>query len=180
MPADRVAGGSDRRTRPARQVPSGGARVREHGPLRRGLVENDRCTTKSSKHAPPGRGRLRPGELLRIVDIGGNQAVDFLIYNANDTSERYSAPDTIVAQRNIFLVTGTQLMSSDGNAMMTIVDTNCPRHDTIGGACSRESNSLRYGHHTAHQHACVDNFLSAGSGAMAWASATSCRTSTGS
>ena len=106
--------------------------------------------------------RLRSGELLRIVDTGGNQAVDFLIYNANDTSERYSAPDTIVAQRNIFLVAGSQLMSSDGNAMMTIVDTNCPRHDTIGGACSRESNSLRYGHHTSHQHACVDNFLSAG------------------
>jgi len=105
---------------------------------------------------------MRAGELLRIVDVGGNQAVDFLVYSAHDTSERYSAPDTIVAQRNIFLMAGTQLMSSDGNPMMTIVDTNCPRHDTIGGACSRESNSLRYGHHTAHQHACVDNFLSAG------------------
>jgi len=105
---------------------------------------------------------VRAGEVLRIVDIGGNQAVDFLVYNAHDTSERYSAPDTIVAQGNIFLVTGTQLISSDGAPMMTIIDTNCPRHDTIGGACSRESNSLRYGHHTAHQHACVDNFLDAG------------------
>jgi len=105
---------------------------------------------------------VRAGEVLRIVDIGGNQAVDFLAYNAHDTSERYSAPDTIVAQGNIFLVTGTQLISSDGAPMMTIIDTNCPRHDTIGGACSRESNSLRYGHHTAHQHACVDNFLSVG------------------
>jgi urea carboxylase-associated protein 1 len=60
------------------------------------------------------------------------------------------------------LVTGSQLMSSEGKPMMTIVDTNCPRHDTIGGACSRESNSLRYGHHTAPQHACVDNFLAIG------------------
>ena len=107
--------------------------------------------------------QMRAGELLRVVDVGGNQAVDFLVYSALDTSERYSAPDTMVAQGNIFLVNGSQLMSSDGNLMMTIVDTNCPRHDTIGGACSRESNSLRYGHHTAHQHACVDNFLSAGS-----------------
>jgi uncharacterized protein len=105
---------------------------------------------------------VRAGEVLRIVDIGGNQAVDFLVYNSRDTSERYSAPDTIVAQGNIFLVTGSPLVSSEGNAMMTIVDTNCPRHDTIGGACSRESNSLRYGHQTAHQHACVDNFLSVG------------------
>ena len=106
---------------------------------------------------------MRRGELLRIVDVGGNQAVDFLAYNAHDTSERYSAPDTIVGQGNIFLVTGSQLVSTEGNPMMTIVDTDCTRHDTIGGACSRESNSLRYGHHTAHQHACVDNFLSIGS-----------------
>jgi urea carboxylase-associated protein 1 len=105
---------------------------------------------------------IRAGERLRIIDIGGNQAVDFLVYNSHDTSERYSAPDTIVAQGNIFLVAGSRLVSGDGNPMMTIVDTNCPRHDTIGGACSRESNSLRYGHHTAHQHACVDNFLSVG------------------
>jgi urea carboxylase-associated protein 1 len=105
---------------------------------------------------------MRAGELLTIVDVGGNQAVDFLVYNTHDTSERYSAPDTIVAQGNVFLVTGSQLMSSEGKPMMTIVDTNCPRHDTIGGACSRESNSLRYGHHTAPQHACVDNFLAIG------------------
>ncbi len=45
--------------------------------------------------------------------------------------------------------------------MMTITATTCAHHDTIGGACSRESNTLRYGHHTAHQHACVDNFLDA-------------------
>jgi urea carboxylase-associated protein 1 len=105
---------------------------------------------------------MRAGELLTIVDVGGNQAVDFLVYNTHDTSERYSAPDTIIAQGNVFLVTGSQLMSSEGKPMMTIVDTNCPRHDTIGGACSRESNSLRYGHHTAPQHACVDNFLAIG------------------
>ena len=47
--------------------------------------------------------------------------------------------------------------------MMTIVGSTCAYHDTIGGACSRESNTLRYGHHTRHQHACVDNFLDEGS-----------------
>jgi uncharacterized protein len=99
---------------------------------------------------------------LRIVDLGGNQAVDFLAYNAADTAERYSAPDTVVAQGNIFLVEGSVLRSSDGNPMMTVTGTTCVRHDTIGGACSRESNTLRYGHHTFHQHACVDNFLTAG------------------
>jgi urea carboxylase-associated protein 1 len=103
------------------------------------------------------------GHTLRIVDLGGNQAVDFLVYRAADTAERYSAPDTIVAQRNIFLVAGTALLSNEGNALMTVTATTCARHDTIGGACSRESNTLRYGHHTFHQHACVENFLVAGS-----------------
>ncbi|MGE0879409.1 MAG: urea amidolyase associated protein UAAP2 [Acidimicrobiia bacterium] len=106
---------------------------------------------------------VRKGETLRIVDLGGNQAVDCILYNADAPDERYSAPDTIVAQGNIFLVVGTQLLSNEGNPMMTITDSTCAYHDTIGGACSSESNTLRYGHHTRHQHACVDNFLIAGS-----------------
>ena len=59
---------------------------------------------------------VRRGQTLRIVDLGGNQAVDCLLYNADDLAERYSAADTIVAQRNIFLVAGTQLMSERGRA----------------------------------------------------------------
>jgi urea carboxylase-associated protein 1 len=107
-------------------------------------------------------GVVTAGQVLRIVDLGGNQAVDCLLYDAHDPSERYSAADTIAAQANIFLVTGTVLRSNLGNPMMTITETTCARHDTIGGACSRESNTLRYGHHTRHQHACVENFLAAG------------------
>ncbi|HEU4839937.1 MAG TPA: urea amidolyase associated protein UAAP2 [Ilumatobacteraceae bacterium] len=107
-------------------------------------------------------GVVAAGQTLRIVDLGGNQAVDCLLYDAHDTAVRYSASDTIAAQGNIFLVPGTVLRSNEGTPMMTIVDTTCARHDTIGGACSRESNSLRYGHHTRHQHACVENFLAEG------------------
>jgi urea carboxylase-associated protein 1 len=110
----------------------------------------------------PWAGVVRAGQVLRIVDLGGNQAVDCLLYDAADPSHRYSAPDTIVAQRNIFLVEGSVLRSNEGVPLMTIAATTCAHHDTIGGACSRESNTLRYGHHTAHQHACVDNFLDAG------------------
>jgi urea carboxylase-associated protein 1 len=105
---------------------------------------------------------VRAGELLTIVDLEGNQAVDCLLYNAHDTAERYSAPTTIAAQASIVLTTGTVLYSDDGRPMMTIVADECGVHDTIGGACSKESNSLRYGHHTVHQHACVENFLAEG------------------
>jgi urea carboxylase-associated protein 1 len=99
------------------------------------------------------------GQTLRIIDLEGNQAVDFLVYNLHDPAERYSFADTITAQRNIFLRLGSVLLSNEGNAMMTIVADTVGRHDTIGGACSCESNTLRYGHHTKHQHACVENFL---------------------
>jgi urea carboxylase-associated protein 1 len=102
---------------------------------------------------------VRAGHTLRIVDLEGNQAVDFLVYNADDPAERYSAPDTIVEQESVYLVEGTRLMSTEGRALMTILATTCARHDTIGGACSQESNTLRYGFHTRQQHACVDNFL---------------------
>lgn len=105
--------------------------------------------------------RVKAGETLRVVDLEGNQAVDFLLYATHDDAERYSAQDTIAAQANIFLRTGSVLRSNEGRPMMTIVDTAVEYHDTIGGACSCESNTLRYGHHTKAQHACVDNFLEA-------------------
>ena len=104
---------------------------------------------------------IRTGETLRIVDLAGNQAVDFLAYVAADPEERYDAQATIAAQRSLFLRAGSVLRTNAGRPLLTVVDSTCAYHDTIGGACSPESNTLRYGHHTLHQHACVDNFLAA-------------------
>ena len=101
------------------------------------------------------------GQMLRIVDLEGNQAVDFLLYATADDAERYSAQDTVAAQGNLFLRQGTVLRSNEGRPMMTIAATSVDYHDTIGGACSCESNTLRYGHHTKAEHACVENFLEA-------------------
>lgn len=104
---------------------------------------------------------IKAGETLRIVDLEGNQAVDFLLYSAADDAERYSMQDTVSAQGNLFLREGTVLRSNEGRPMMTIAASAVEYHDTIGGACSCESNTLRYGHHTKSQHACVENFLEA-------------------
>ena len=104
---------------------------------------------------------IRASQTLRIVDLEGNQAVDFLAYSAADDAERYSAQDTIAAQGNVFLREGSVLLSNEGAPMMTVTATAVAYHDTIGGACSCESNTLRYGHHTKAQHACVENFLTA-------------------
>jgi urea carboxylase-associated protein 1 len=105
---------------------------------------------------------VRAGDVLTIIDLHGNQAVDTLFYGAEDHTVRYSAPVTIAMQGNIFLTTGSVLRDSDGAPMLTIVEDEVGNHDTLGGACSQESNTLRYGHHTKHQHACVENFIGEG------------------
>jgi len=111
---------------------------------------------------PAGQGwtqTLAAGDLFRIVDLEGNQAVDTLFFNARDVDERYSATETIRAQGNIYLSTGTRLLSSEGRALLTIVADTCGRHDTLGGACSAESNQVRYALDKKYMHNCRDSFL---------------------
>ncbi len=102
---------------------------------------------------------IRQGQIFRIVDLKGNQAVDTLFFSAHDPAERYSAQDTIRHQRNIYLTTGSALMSNASNVMLRIVADTCGRHDTLGGACAAESNTVRYGLDKKYMHSCRDNFL---------------------
>lgn len=102
---------------------------------------------------------IRAGQTFRIVDLEGNQAADTLFYDAHDPANRYSACDTIRAQRNLYLTTGSRLLSTAGDVLLTIVADTCGRHDTLGGACSRESNTMRYAIEKEHMHACRDSFL---------------------
>jgi urea carboxylase-associated protein 1 len=102
---------------------------------------------------------VRAGQTLRIVDLEGNQAADTLFYSAADPAERYSAVDTMRAQANIYLTTGTRLMSTEGRCMLTIVADTVGRHDTLGGACATESNTVRYDLEKRHMHACRDSWM---------------------
>jgi urea carboxylase-associated protein 1 len=112
---------------------------------------------------------MEAGQFVRIVDLEGNQAVDTLFYNAADYADRYSAQDTIRAQANIYLTTGTRLLSTSRNVLLTIVADTCGRHDTLGGACSCESNMVRYAIEKRSMHACRQSFLK---GALAWSEKT--------
>jgi hypothetical protein len=102
---------------------------------------------------------IHTSDVLTIVDVGGNQSADCLLYNARDTTERYSVPDTIAWSGNVYVRTGIVLRSNEGNPLATVVANETDRQDTIGGACGKESNTLRYGHHTAAEHGCRENFL---------------------
>ncbi|HQT62881.1 MAG: urea carboxylase [Acidocella sp. 20-57-95] len=106
---------------------------------------------------------LKKGQSMRIIDLESQQAVDALFYNAADPSERYSAQDTLAAQaaagRKFYLETGSALLSNEARPMLTITDDTCGYHDTCAGACSCESNTVRFGHETRFMHACRENFL---------------------
>ena len=102
---------------------------------------------------------VRRGERLRIVDLEGKQAVDFLCYNAASPDERYNAADTMKYAGTIFLTTGHGVYSDMGRRLFTIVGDTCGRHDTIGGCCSAESNMKRYGKTGPGN--CRDTFLRA-------------------
>jgi urea carboxylase-associated protein 1 len=105
---------------------------------------------------------IKRGQTFRILDLEGNQAADTLFYDAHDLENRYSASDTIRRQGALYLTTGTPLISSDGDVLLTIVADTCGRHDTLGGACSRESNTMRYAHDKEPMHACRDSFIRGG------------------
>ncbi len=104
---------------------------------------------------------VRAGQTLRIVDTEGNQAVDTLFFDAEDTAEHYDAQNTIRRQRNVYLTVGTKLYSISGLHLLTITADTCGRHDTLGGACAAESNSVRYPLTCRHMHNCRDSFLKA-------------------
>jgi urea carboxylase-associated protein 1 len=102
---------------------------------------------------------VKKGQTFRILDLEGNQAADTLFYNANDISERYSATDTIREQGNLYLTSGSVLMSNECQPMLKIVADTCGRHDTVGGACATESNTVRYALEKKCMHACRDSWL---------------------
>ena len=102
---------------------------------------------------------VKAGETIRIIDSEGNQAADTLFYNANDVSERYSAMDTIREQGNVYLTAGSILKTNDNRDLMEIVADTCGRHDTLGGACATESNTVRYDLEKRCMHACRDSWM---------------------
>jgi urea carboxylase-associated protein 1 len=114
------------------------------------------CTIPAGEHW---EGVIKKGQTFRIVDLEGNQAADTLFYDAADPLNRYSADVTIRTQAGLYLTTGTSLMSTRGDRLLVITADTCGRHDTLGGACSRESNVMRYAFDKEGMHACRDSFI---------------------
>ncbi len=125
-----------------------------------------RDLSTATHHAVPATagwsGTIPAGGAIRIVDTFGLQAVDTLFYSAADTAERYSSQDTVQFGRRAYVSQDTKLISNRGNVMLTVTHDTVGHHDTSAGACSVESNTVRFGHETRHLHACRENFITEG------------------
>ena len=131
-------------------------------PSRRGAATRDplvAVVNDTVAAEQPWSGIIKAGQILRIVDSYGQQAVDTLFYNAHNFAERYSAQDTLRVQGSAYVTNGTQIVSNEGRTMLRMIADTCGQHDTSAGACSCEANTVRFGHHTKFLHACRENFL---------------------
>jgi uncharacterized protein len=120
------------------------------------------ATERYRRIVPAGRswsGIVQRGEMLRIIDLVGEQAVDFLIYCAADTAERYDAQLTLFENGSTAISRETRLLSNRGRELMTVTGDTHGAHDTLVGCCSSEANAVRFGEQAAHLHSCRDNFL---------------------
>ena len=104
----------------------------------------------------PWSGLVKRGQVLTIKDTHGQQAVDFLCYDADNTSDRYSATNTVKIQGNIYVGKGTVLYADSGKPLLSVIEDTVGKHDTIYGCCSNPNNKLRYGVETTES--CYTNF----------------------
>ena len=107
----------------------------------------------------PWSGIVEQGQYLSIIDLEGQQGVDFLCYNADNPEERYHAPNTLKAIETLKLTAGHTLYSDIARPLFKITHDSCNGHDTIAGCCSAPSNKMLYGVENAP--GCRENFLSA-------------------
>ena len=99
---------------------------------------------------------IAANDVLTIIDLEGQQAVDFLCYDCANPQDRYCATNTVKVQGNIFVGLGSVLYSDSGAALMTVIEDTVGRHDTVYGCCSNPNNFLRYG--VRPTESCYSNF----------------------
>ena len=101
-------------------------------------------------------GLVKEGQRLKITDLEGQQAVDFLCYDNKKRSNRYCATNTLKVQGNVYVGLGSILYADDGSSLLEVVEDTIGRHDTVYGCCSNPNNFLRYGVITTES--CYTNF----------------------
>jgi urea carboxylase-associated protein 1 len=101
--------------------------------------------------------RLETGERLRIIDLEGQQAVDFLCYAAALPMDRINIPNTVKLNKSLYITEGCTIYSDLARPLLKVVSDSCGMHDTLAGCCSNEIDLLRYG--AVKTRSCRSNFI---------------------
>ncbi|PTU32204.1 urea carboxylase [Stenotrophobium rhamnosiphilum] len=89
--------------------------------------------------------RIERGQTLRLLNVNATPGISVMIWNADDTSERYNAGDTVKVQWTAELRKGRVLFSDMGRVLASITEDTCGRHDTLVGGSTSKSNLEKYG-----------------------------------
>lgn len=120
-------------------------------------------TILERRHLAPQSGTgliVRRGELLRIIDLRGEQVSDLMSFAHDDPSEWLSSGRTIDYANTIYVTTGHTLYSNRSRPMWTIVEDTVGRHDFLLTPCSPETFTIIY-KTTAHHPSCFENLVTA-------------------
>lgn len=90
---------------------------------------------------------IRKEESMRIIDIEGEQAGDFIAFNANDFSEKFSQARTRIENHKFKVTEGDRLWTNTipPKVMFTITKDTCGTHDLLYVPCCRYALALRFG-----------------------------------
>lgn len=102
----------------------------------------------SPKVVPAGgkwSGRISRGKRITFTALEDGANLAMLLYNADDTTERYNMPDTLKAQHTAHLTKGNVLMSDNGRILAGIIEDSLGWHDPITGYTTRRQINEKYG-----------------------------------
>jgi len=109
--------------------------------------------------APKGRWSkmIKKGDYLKLVDLEGQQAIDFLCYSSTLPIDRINIPNTVKLNKSLYIKAGDAIYSDHAKKMFTVVEDTCGLHDTLAGCCSCEIDFVRYG--VVKTESCRTNFI---------------------
>jgi uncharacterized protein YcgI (DUF1989 family) len=114
----------------------------------------------TSIHVPGGHGRafaVRAGDRIKLIDVKGQQALDFVAHHADDLTETLSSVETRRALMSLYIKTGDVLLSSRGRPMLQLVKDTIGVHDYTIPACDASRFEVDFavpGHRN-----CLDNMF---------------------
>jgi uncharacterized protein YcgI (DUF1989 family) len=93
---------------------------------------------------------MKKSQLLRVIDVEGEQVADLVAFAHDDKSEWLSSGRTIDYANKIYLTTNDVLYSNCSRPMFTIVADEVGRHDFLLTPCSDETFQIIYNNRAKH------------------------------